>query len=330
MNRLFARQDLDQATVSTAMRDLLNDRVDVPLAAAFLSALRTKGESAEEIAAAVSVLRESMVKLETDGPTVDTCGTGGDDAGTFNISTAAAIVATACGARVVKHGNRAVSGKTGSADVLRELGVPMDSGVDWARQSLQNVGFAFCFAPHFHPILAAVAPLRKQLGIRTIFNLLGPLANPAHAPFQLIGVGKVELLDRIAGAVARLGTQRTVLVHGSDGLDEVTLSGVTDLRIVENGTVQVAQWTPHDFGLEPAFIHEILAANAVESAAIVRRVLSGEKGPAYRFVVANAAATLWIAGHVESLEESARVASHAIESGAAARVLSRLTEREGT
>ena len=329
MARLFAGRDLDAATVTVACRDLVADRVEPVLAAAFLVALRTKGESAEEITAAVGVLRESMVRLEVDGPVVDTCGTGGDDAGTFNISTAAAIVASACGVRVVKHGNRAVSGKTGSADVLRELGVPIESGVEWARECLNRMGFAFCYAPHFHPGMANVAPLRKSLGVRTIFNLLGPLANPAGAKHQLIGVGKRELLDPIAWAVAKLGTTRTVVVHGSDGLDEVTLSGPTHVCIVENGIVRSEQWTPADFGLESATVHQILAANAAESATTIRRVLNGESSPASRYVVANAAATLWTYGMTDSLKSAAQHATEVIKSGAAAAALARLAERKG-
>ena len=329
MARLFARRDLDAATVTVACRDLVADRVEPVLAAAFLAALRTKGESAEEIASAVGVLRESMVRLEVDGPVVDTCGTGGDDAGTFNISTAAAIVASACGVRVVKHGNRAVSGKTGSADVLRELGVPIESGVEWARECLNRIGFAFCYAPHFHPGMAKVAPLRKTLGLRTIFNLLGPLSNPAGAKHQLIGVGKRELLGPIALAIAKLGTTRTVVVHGSDGLDEVTLSGPTHVCLVENGHVRSEQWSPTDFGLETATVEEIGAANATESAAIIRGVLYGEQGPAARFVIANSAATLWTIGMADSLKAAAQRASEAIESGAAAHVLAQLTERKG-
>ena len=328
MARLFARHDLDAATVTVACRDLVADRVEPVLAAAFLAALRAKGESAEEIASAVGVLRESMVRLEVDGPVVDTCGTGGDDAGTFNISTAAAIVASACGVRVVKHGNRAVSGKTGSADVLRELGVPIESGVEWARECLNRIGFAFCYAPHFHPGMAKVAPLRKTLGLRTIFNLLGPLSNPAGSKHQLIGVGKRELLCPIALAIAKLGTTRTVVVHGSDGLDEVTLSGPTHVCLVENGHVRSEQWSPTDFGLETATVEEIGAANATESAAIIRGVLNGEQGPAARFVIANSAATLWTIGMADSLKAAAQRASEAIESGAAAHVLALLTERK--
>jgi anthranilate phosphoribosyltransferase len=327
MARLFIRQHLDPKIVSSAIRDLMAGKVNDIHAASFLSALRVKGESAQEIAAAAKILRESMVRLDSSsGPTVDTCGTGGDDAGTFNISTCAALVTCAAGVNVVKHGNRAVSGKSGSADVLRELGFPIESGVDWARRSLTQHGFAFCYAPHFHPAMAAVASLRRTLGLRTIFNLLGPLCNPASSPFQLIGVGKLELLEPIAGAISILGTKRTAVVHGSDGLDEITLSGVTEVRIVEGGTVRREQWTPEQFGLERSSITEIQAVDATHSAAIIRRVLNGESGPALRFTVANAAAALWLTGIYDSLKSAAHAAHEAIQSGAASRLLARMVD----
>lgn len=327
MARLFAREHLDPALLATAIRDLMQGNASELYGAAFLSALRVKRESAEEIAAAATVLRESMVRIDAgDDPTVDTCGTGGDDAGTFNISTCAAIVASAAGVRIVKHGNRAVSGKTGSADVLRELGLPIESGVDWARSMLARHGFAFCFAPQFHPAMAAVAPLRRALGIRTIFNLLGPLSNPAGAAYQLIGVGKPDLLDPIAGAIAILGTTRSAVVHGSEGLDEVTLSGPTEVCLVERGRVRRERWLPEDFGLERTTIAEICADSSAQSAATIRRVLGGEAGPAMRFTVANAAAALWLTGRHDTLKAAAHAAADTIQSGAAARLLARLTD----
>src|SRR5713101_4607684 len=207
-----------------AMREIMAGTWDDAQIAAFLVALRMKGEIGEEIAAAASVLRENMVRLDTGGNEVlDTCGTGGDGSGTFNISTAAALVAAGAGVLVVKHGNRAASGRSGSADVLAALGVPVDSDLRWAQRCLEHAGFAFCFAPHFHPAMRHVAGARKRLGFRTLFNCLGPLANPAGACYQLIGVGHLDWLDPLADAVRRLGTRRTLLVYGSDGMDEVSL-----------------------------------------------------------------------------------------------------------
>ena len=230
---LLSGRDVPSGRMTEAIRDLVAGRVDEARAAAFLTALRMKGETASEIAAAAQVLREQMLNLvPINGPVLDTCGTGGDDSGTFNISTAAALVAAGAGIPVVKHGNRAVSSRSGSADVLRELGVDIEAGPEWAQKCLDRIGFAFCFAPHFHRGMAHVAALRKKLGIRTIFNLLGPLANPANAPYQLLGVGKAELLDPLAGAIAELGTRQAVLVCSRDGLDEVSLAAPTMVRLV--------------------------------------------------------------------------------------------------
>jgi anthranilate phosphoribosyltransferase len=228
---------------------------------------------------------------------------------------------------VVKHGNRAVSGKTGSADVLRDLGVPIDAGHKWAQACLDRFGFAFCYAPDFHPGMAHVGPLRKALGVRTLFNLLGPLANPAGADFHLLGVGGPELLGPLTGAVARLGGRRAVVVCGADGLDEVTLAGPTDVRIVEGGEYAAATWTPADFGLAECPAAAIRVASSAESAAMIRRMLAGEDTPAARYVWANAAAGLYAAGTVARLSDGVEAARAAITSGKAAAVLEHLTQR---
>ena len=199
-----------------------------------------------------------MIRLEPPTrPVLDTCGTGGDGTGTFNISTATALVVAGTATPVVKHGNRSVSSRCGSADVLVALGVPVESGPAWAQRSLDAHGFAFCFAPQFHPALAKVGPLRRKLGVRTIFNLLGPLLNPAGAEHQLLGVGRRDLLDPMAGALARLGTRRAFLVSGKDGLDEVSLAGPTFVRHVRDGKVESLEWTPADFGLEPVSVSDL-------------------------------------------------------------------------
>jgi anthranilate phosphoribosyltransferase len=322
---LLAGRDVPPERATDMVRDLLAGRVADGPAAALLTALRIKGESAGEIAAAALALREQMTRLTpTSGPVVDTCGTGGDGAGTFNISTAAALVVAGAGVGVVKHGNRAVSGKTGSADVLRELGVDVERGPAWAQTCLDRIGFAFCYAPQFHPGMAHVARLRRQLGVRTLFNLLGPLANPAGAEFQLLGVGDPALLDPLAGAVARLGGHRAVLVCGRDGLDEVTLATQTQVRIVENDEYSVAEWTPADFGLAEVALADVQADGPAASAAVVRAAVAGEDGPARRLVLANAAAALWAAGAVPSLRDGVARAEAAVTGGAARRVLERL------
>jgi anthranilate phosphoribosyltransferase len=308
-----------------AVRDLVAGKVDETRAAAFLTALRFKGETAPEIAAAALVLREQMVRLvPVNGPVLDTCGTGGDDSGTFNISTAAALVAAGAGIPVVKHGSRAVSSRSGSADVLRELGVNVEGGPEWAQRCLDRSGLAFCFAPHFHHGMAHVSALRRKLGVRTIFNLVGPLANPANAPYQLLGVGKPDLLDPLAGALAELGTRQAVLVCSVDGLDEVSLSAPTRVRIVRGDEYESRDWTPAEFGLGEVAISEIKAAGPAESAAIIRRVLDNEGGPARRMVLANAAAALWAAEAVKTLREGVERADAALASGHARSILEQL------
>lgn len=323
---LLTGRDVPPARMTEAVRDLVAGRVDDARGAAFLTALRIKGETADEIAAATIVLREQMVTLvPVSGPVLDTCGTGGDDSGTFNISTAAALVACGAGVPVVKHGNRAVSSKSGSADVLRELGVPIESGPEWAQKCLDRVGFAFCYAPHFHRGMAHVAELRKKLGIRTVFNLLGPLANPASAPYQLMGVGKAELLDPLAGAIAELGTRQAVLVTSFDGLDEVSLSAPTMVRVVRGEEYEVREWSPEEFGLGAVRISSIKAADPKESAAIIRGVLDGDDGPARRIVLANAAAALWAAEAVKTLREGVELADAALKTGTPRAALEALT-----
>jgi anthranilate phosphoribosyltransferase len=326
---LLAQQTLSASRVTEAVRDLVAGRVDDARAAAFLTALRMKGETAEEIAAAALVLREQMVRLvPVSGHVLDTCGTGGDESGTFNISTAAALVACGAGVPVVKHGGRAVSSKSGSADVLRELGVPIETGPEWAQKCLERTGFAFCYAPHFHRGMAHVSELRRKLGVRTLFNLLGPLANPASAPYQLLGVGKPELLDPLAAALAHLGIRQAVLVCSFDGLDEVSLSAPTMVRVVRGNEYEAREWSPEDFGLSAVSVRAIRAADSAESAAMIRGVLNGDDGPARRIVVANAAAALWTAEAVPTLKDGVAKAEMALREGKPRAVLEALCRKD--
>ncbi len=324
--QLLAGRTLPAGGVTEAVRDLVAGRVDDARAAAFLTALRMKGEAATEVAAAALVLREQMVRLvPVSGHVLDTCGTGGDDSGTFNISTAAALVACAAGVPVVKHGNRAVSSRSGSADVLRELGVPVEAGADWAQKCLDRIGFAFCYAPHFHRGMAHVSALRRKLGVRTLFNLLGPLANPADAPYQLLGVGKPELLDPLAGALAELGTRQAVLVCSRDGLDEVSLAAPTMVRVVRGKEYDAREWSPDEFGLGTVSLSEIVADGPAASAAVIRRVLADEDVPARRLVLANAAAALWAAEAVPTLRAGVDRAAAALAAGTPRALLDTLT-----
>jgi anthranilate phosphoribosyltransferase len=326
MPKLVERQDLPAEVVAAAIRCLTSHELDEGQAAAFLVALRMKGESASDIGAAVSVLRERMTRLRCAGPVLDTCGTGGDGSGTFNISTAVALVVAAAGCPVVKHGNRSISSRSGSADVLMELGVPIEKGPAWAQSCLDRFGFAFCFAPQFHPALAAIGPLRRKLGVRTIFNLLGPLLNPAAADYQLLGVGRAELLEPLAGAASLLGIRQAYLVCGEDGLDEVSLSAPTHVRRVRGGRVETLRWTSDDFGLAPCCLGELRADGPRESATIIDNIFAGHVGPGQRIVLANAAASLLAAERVGSLPEGVVVSEHAIRSGAARRLLDRLRQ----
>ncbi len=326
---LLSGRDLPPGRITEVIRDMVAGRVDETRGAAFLTALRMKGETAEEIAAAALVLREQMIRLvPISAPVLDTCGTGGDDSGTFNISTAAALVVAGAGVPVVKHGNRAVSSKSGSADVLRELGIPIEAGPQWAQKCLDRAGFAFCYAPQFHGGMAHVAHLRRKLGIRTIFNLLGPLANPASAPYQLLGVGKPELLDPLAGAVASLGTRRSVLVCSFDGLDEVSLAASTMVRIVQGNEYESREWKPEEFGLAPVSLHALRASGPADSAAIIRGILNGADSPARRIILANAAAGLWAAEAVKTLREGVERADAALKSGKPRAVLEQLRVSE--
>jgi anthranilate phosphoribosyltransferase len=323
--RLLEKRDLNAAEMRAVMLGFMLGKCGEVETAALLIALRMKGETAAEIAAAAEVLREHMVRLETGRDDVlDTCGTGGDELGTFNISTATAFIAAGAGVPVVKHGNRAVSSRSGSADVLAALGVEVQENIGWAERCLNCAGLAFCFAPHFHPALRHVAAVRRRLQVRTLLNCLGPLANPAGAAFQLLGVGRVELLDPMAEALARLGTRHAFLVCGLDGLDEVTLAAPTLVREVHNGRITDHQWTAADFGLAPCQLADLKASGPEPSAALIRAILAGEDGPPMRIVLANAAAALLAAERVTSLGEGAALAREVLRSGRAKAVLEQL------
>jgi anthranilate phosphoribosyltransferase len=322
---LLERRDLPAMHMCELMHGILSGACGELEMAALLVALHMKGETADELAAAAAVLREYSVPLAAGHVDVlDTCGTGGDGICTFNISTATALVAAGAGVPVVKHGNRAMSSRSGSADVLAALGVRVELDARAARRCLERTGMAFCLAPHFHPRMQHVGAVRRRLGVRTLFNCLGPLANPAGAAYQLLGVGRVEWLDRLAAALARLGTRHALLVCGRDGLDEVSLSGPTLVREVSGGEVTMCEWTPEDFGLAPCRLDELRVEGPEESAEVIRAVLGGEEGAARRMVLANAAAALLAAECVSSLREGVDRAAESIASDRAARVLSEL------
>ncbi|MSQ97307.1 MAG: anthranilate phosphoribosyltransferase [Gemmataceae bacterium] len=331
LQMLLARRELSESQVRWIFTEMMAGRCGDADAAAFLVALRMKGETAHEIAAAAQVLREHMLAWDAGREDLlDTCGTGGDGSGTFNISTATALVVAGAGVPVVKHGNRSVSSRTGSADVLSALGVKIDGDVAFARLCLREANFAFCFAPLFHPALKHVAAIRRQLGVPTIFNCLGPLANPAGAKRQLLGVGRAELLDLMAGAMAQLGTQHALVLCGRDGLDEVSLAGPTMVREVRGADLISHEWTPGDFGLQSCALAELSAPHAEASAGMIKDVLAGKDGAPQRIVLANAAAALLAAEQVATLRDGVECARQAIMSGQAQAVLTRLQRLSAT
>ncbi len=322
-----------QADIERLVAGVLGGSIDLDAFGRWLVALADVGESAAEIAGVAAALRAKMLPVAADGLVADTCGTGGDGSGSFNISTAAALVVAAAGQPVAKHGNRAVSSKTGSADVLESLGVKIDAGVEREARCLREIGLCFCLAPLHHPAMARVGPLRRSLGRPTVFNLVGPLCNPAGAAVQVIGVGRPAAREPMAEAARVLGATRAVIVSGHVGsesgpaFDEVSLFGTTDVIDVSPTATTRSRWTPEDFGLatQPAArLAELEVGGPAESAAAIRSVLAGERGPRRDVVVLNAAALLWVAGKAGDPRAAAALAAAAIDSGRAAAVLAQL------
>jgi anthranilate phosphoribosyltransferase len=329
VDRLTAGIALSSAEMHAAVGVLLEGGASDDLAARFLTALREKGETADELVGTVQAVRDRMTPWESGFATdslLDTCGTGGDGAGTLNISTAAAVVAAACHVRVVKHGNRAATSRTGSADVLAALGLAHDPEPDVSRECLADASIAFLFAPRYHPGLVRLASVRRSLPFRTVFNLIGPLCNPASPGHQLIGVPDDAHAGLLAEALTRQShIRRAIVVTGGDGLDEITLDGPTIVRLVESGQVKQARWGPEDFGLARQPAGSLVVRDAHESAVRLIRLFEGERGPARDYVIANTAAALRVATGCTLLEGAVR-AGEAVDNGAAARVLERLRE----
>ena len=320
--RLADRQPLSADASRAAFLELLADDVTDAQKGAFLLGLTARGETPDEVAGAVAALRDRMTAVSSRrSPLLDTCGTGGDGAATFNVSTAAAFVCAGAGVAVAKHGNRAVSSRCGSADVLEALGVPLETTPEDAARDLDSKGFAFLFAPAFHPAMKGVAGVRRELGVRTIFNLIGPLANPARPSRQLIGVGRFEVAHLLARATAMLRTERSIIFHSENGLDELT-PGVPAIGF-EVREDRVAPWRFDPGVLAQKTIEraEISGAGAAENAEVLRRVLGGESGPIRETVLLNAAAALWVAGAARTLSEGYEMAGGSIDGGRAAAAL---------
>lgn len=290
----------------------------------FLMALRVRGETVDEITAAASVMREKVLRVDAPMDAIDTCGTGGDASGTFNISTAAAFVVAACGVPVAKHGNRALSSKTGSAEVLMALGVNIETSPELVSECVRKAGLGFMMAPRHHGAMKHVGPTRVELGVRTIFNLLGPLSNPAGTKRQLIGVFAKQWVEPLARVLGNLGAERAWVVHGSDGLDELTTTGPSYVAALENGQVRSFDIHPADAGLELAQPVDLLGGDSEANANAIRDLLAGHKGAYRDIVLLNAAAALIVAGKAADLKAGAALGADAIDSGKAALVLERL------
>ncbi len=295
--------------------------------ASLLTALRCREQTVASLVGAARAMRERSTSISCQSTgLLDTCGPGGDGLGTFNISTAAALTAAACGVKVAKHGNRSATSKSGSADVLEALGVNLQLTPEQVGRCIDEVGIGFCFAPLLHEAMKYAAPVRKQLGFRTIFNLLGPLTNPAKAEFQLIGVPKIALAEKLAQALSELGTRHSLVVCGHDELDEVSLWGATTVWEIVPGSITQHRWTANDAGLPECRVDELQIFDAAESAAVIQGVFKGQTGPARNMVIVNTAAALLAAQRVVSLSAGVDEAAAAIDSGAAKNLLHRLRD----
>jgi anthranilate phosphoribosyltransferase len=318
---LAAGRDLDPVQMEAAVGSIMDGAATDAQIGAFLAALHLKGETVDELTAAVKALRSRAVRVQVDGPLLDIVGTGGDGLGTFNISTAAAFVAAAGGARVAKHGNRAASGKAGAADVLEALGARIDVSPDAAAGILERTGFCFLFAPTYHPAVKNVVGPRRELGFRTIFNLTGPLSNPAGATRQVIGLFGPEWLEPVALALLELGAEHVLIVHGADGSDEISTTGPTRAIEVSEGRIVRFEIQPGDFGIAVSSLGDVLGGDAECNAKILRDVLGGEKGAAADAVAMNAGAGLYVAARAESLAAGVADARRVLASGDALAVL---------
>jgi anthranilate phosphoribosyltransferase len=325
IEKLIRREDLTADEAAAAMREVMEGRAPSAQLSALLTALVMKGERPAEIVGLARTMRTHAVQLSAPvGDVFDTCGTGGDGSGTFNISSAAALVVAACGVKVAKHGNRSISSRCGSADVYEQLGVNVAAPPAVVESCLRDAGIAFFFAPTFHPSMKHAGPVRRELGIRTAFNLLGPLTNPAGASRQIVGVPKPELTELMAHALRMLGSTRAWVVHGADGLDEISTADYTKVAECRDGEVHTFYIHPSEFGISKSARGALAGGDAARNAAIVRDVLEGQEGAARDVVLLNAGAGLFVAGAAPSVKDGVARAADAIDSGAARDTLARM------
>ena len=326
LQKLAAQQDLTENEMVEAMRPIMSGQAESEDVKRFLLLLRDKGEAASELVGAARVLRECMTPIPCRRrPLTDTCGTGGTGAGIFNVSTAAALVASGAGISIAKHGNRKVTSRSGSADVLGALGVDIEASHETVAKCIDSIGIGFCFAPMFHQAMRHVGPIRQELAVPTIFNLLGPLCNPASASRQVLGVGRSELVEKMAHVLVGLGTECALVLHSRDGLCEVSNSSATDLAVCRDGEVTRMTWTPETFGEEVSGRSAIEVESPAQSAELIMRVLQGEKGPARSIIVLNAAAAIWLNTPGMTEKQAADAARSAIDSKAALEKLEQLS-----
>lgn len=325
VNQVLSNQDLSRDEMQEVMRIIMTGGATPAQIGGFLVGLRMKGETVSEITAAASVMRELATRVQIDAEhLVDTCGTGGDSSGSFNISTASAFVTAAAGARVAKHGNRSISSKSGSADVLEAAGVRLDLSAEQVAQCVEEVGVGFMFAPAHHGAMKHAIGPRRELGARTIFNVLGPLTNPAGAPNQVIGVFSDELLEPLANVLQELGSRHVMVVHSRDGLDEISIGEKTEVAELKEGSVRRYSVTPEQFGMQRTDIAALAVDGAEQSLAVIRSVLEDNPGPARDIVCLNAGAAIYAAGLVDNLDDGVKKAGEAISSGEARNKLDRL------
>lgn len=314
INLLVQQISLSEVEMAECMTEIMEGKATEAQIAAFLTALRVKGESVEEITAAAKVMRKKAVKIKAPEGVIDTCGTGGDMAGTFNISTTSAIVTAAAGIPVAKHGNRSVSSKSGSADVLEALGVKIDIPPDKVEKCLFETNFGFLFAPLFHPAMKYAIVARKEIGIRTIFNILGPLTNPAGAKKQIMGIFSKRLTELLANVLGNLGATDVMVVHGEDGLDEITNCEATKISRVRQGSLETFYIVPEEFGFVRAKRESLLGGSKEQNADITLAILNGEKGPKRDIVLMNASAAIVVSGMTVNFKEALKIAEDAIDS----------------
>lgn len=323
LGRLIAGESLSADEAEGLMGQMMDEELTPVQLAGVVVALRSKGETPDEVVGFARAMRARARPIEIGRALADTCGTGGDNSGTFNISTAAALIVAACGQPVAKHGNRAATGRCGSADVLEALGVDIALPPEGVARCIREAGIGFLFAPAFHPAMKFAAVPRRELGVRTIFNLLGPLTNPAVPRYQLLGVSAESLLDLMAGALLLLGVDRAMVVHSLDGLDEISLSGPTSVREIAVGEIRAYEVVPEDFGVARAEPDAVKGGDVETNVAIMREVLDGRRGATRDAAVINAAAALYASGKAADLNDGARIAERALDSGAARTSLDR-------